>query len=211
MAFPNVQDPQAPSLPKPPVSLEAFLAWCDEDIHAEWVDEKVLIMSPASQIHQQLVVFLTVVLKFFTEEYGLGTVLNAPFSMRLGSVQSVREPDLLFVSTRHLDRLQETYLDGPADLAVEIVSKGSIGRDRGDKFVEYEQAGIPEYWLIDPERQQAEFYGLEADGRYHPMPLEGGVFRSAVLSGFWLRVDWLWADPLPKGLDVIRELGVLEG
>ncbi|MEJ7756097.1 MAG: Uma2 family endonuclease [Nocardioidaceae bacterium] len=56
---------------------------------------------------------------------------------------------------------QKTYLDGAADLAIEIISPESIGRDRGEKFVEYEAAGIREYWLIDPERRQAEFYRLE--------------------------------------------------
>jgi Uma2 family endonuclease len=54
-----------------------------------------------------------------------------------------------------------------------------VGRDRGDKFVEYEAAGVREYWLIDPDRKQAEFYQLAETGRYQLAALDGeGRFYS---------------------------------
>ena len=52
------------------------------------------------------------------------------------------------MASERLDRVHRTYLDGPADLVVEIVSPESAGRDRGEKYYEYEAAGIPEYWLL---------------------------------------------------------------
>lgn len=60
-----------------------------------------------------------------------------------------------FVAEEHLDRLQEMHLEGPADLVVEIVSPESRLRDRGEKFAEYELAGVSEYWLLDPELRRA--------------------------------------------------------
>jgi Uma2 family endonuclease len=117
-----------------------------------------------------------------------------------------RSPDLLFVATANLSRLQKTFLEGPADLVVVIISPDSRGRDRGDKFYEYEQGGVREYWLIDRLRKRAEFNQLGEDGLYHLAPIgEDGIFRSAVLPGFWLKVDWLWQDPLPPLLSVLRE------
>lgn len=117
-----------------------------------------------------------------------------------------REPDLLFVAREHQERLKDTYLDGPADLVVEIILPESIGRDRGEKFYEYEQAGIPEYWLLDPERRWAEFYQLDA-GRYRlVLGDETGEYHSAVLPGFWLRVDRLWQEPLPTPLRALAEI-----
>jgi len=195
------------------MTYEQFLAWADEDTLAEWVavpdtDEgEVTMTSPASNKHQDIARFLTALLSIYVETQQLGVVRPTPFQMKLE--RSGREPDLLFVATAHLDRLKETHLDGPADLAVEIASPESIGRDRGDKFVEYAQGGVPEYWLLDPRTQWAEFYQLEA-GRYRPV-LSGaeGVYHSAILPGFWLRVEWLWQDPLPRTLDVLRELGLL--
>jgi len=137
----------------------------------------------------------------------LGWVRSAPFQMKL---EHGREPDVLFVATEHLGRLRETFLDGPADLAIEIISPESVSRDRGEKYYEYEAGGVREYWLIDPLRQVAEFYRLDEGGRYGVV-LAGreGVYRSEVVAGFWLRVEWLWQEPLPKTLDVLRELGLL--
>jgi Uma2 family endonuclease len=118
--------------------------------------------------------------------------------MRLPTRPSGREPDVLFVATEHADRIRDTYLDGPADLAIEIISPESDARDRGHKFVEYEGGGVTEYWLIDPLRREAWFYQQAGDGRYHPGPIDAdGFYRSSVLSGFRLRVDWLWQQPLP--------------
>ena len=189
-----------------PMSYAEFLAWADEDTLAEWVNGEAIMTSPASNIHQDLSGFLESLLRIFVESRQIGIVRNAPFQMKL---EHGREPDLLFVAAAHLPRLQETYLDGPADLVVEIVSPESAGRDRGEKFIEYEAGGVLEYWLLDPQRQWAEFYLLQ-NGRYH-LAFAGaaGEYRSTVLPGFWLRTEWLWQRPLPTVLTVIRELGLI--
>ena len=190
------------------VGYEEFLAWADEDNLAEWVDGEVIMTSPASVSHQDLAGFLGSVLRTFVEQRDLGVTLVAPFQMKLEG--SGREPDLIFLARDHLDRLRTTYLAGPADLAVEIISPESVGRDRGEKFYEYEQAGIPEYWLLDPQARRAEFYQLDPAGVYQLIaPGQEGIYRSAVVPGFWLRVSWLWQQPLPRVLDVLRELGVV--
>jgi Uma2 family endonuclease len=192
------------------LSYEEFLAWCDEDTLAEWVNGEARMVSPASLRHQQLADFLLIIFRHWAETYDLGQVLSAPFQMHLPApVNAGREPDVLFIATAHLDRLRRTYLDGPADLVVEIISPESIGRDRGDKFVEYEQAGVREYWLLDPDRRQAEFYQVGADGRYR-LCLGGaeGTYESLVLTGLKLPLEWLWREPLPKVADALRELGL---
>lgn len=189
--------------PQARMTYQEFLAWADEDMLAEWVDGRVVMASPASRRHQELVGFLTSILRSFVDSRRLGVVLSAPFQMKL---EQGREPDLLFLAQEHVDRLQETYLDGPADLAIEIVSRESVARDRGDKFYEYEAGGVPEYWLIDSERQWAEFYRREG-GHYRPaFSDEQGVYRSTVVHDFWLRVEWLWQDPLPHPLRALGEI-----
>jgi Uma2 family endonuclease len=193
------------------MTFEEFLDWCDEDTWAEWVDGEVIVLSPASTRHQLIKMFLAQLLSTYVLERGLGQVLDAPFLMRLPEeMRRGREPDILFVTRENLGRLRETYLDGPADLVVEIVSPESWFRDRGEKFAEYEYAGIGEYWLIDPLRKRADFYFLDEGGRYRLVEADAdGVYRSQVLPGFWLRVGWLWQEPLPKVLDVLRELGLV--
>jgi Uma2 family endonuclease len=162
--------------------------------------------SPASNEHQDISGFLEALLRPFVEEHSLGLVRSAPFQMRLQ--HSGREPDLLFVAAEHAERMRNTYLDGAADLVVEVLSPESVGRDRGEKFYEYAQGGVPEYWLIDPTAQWAEFYRLGELGLYEPaFTGRAGIYRSAVVPGFWLRVEWLWQRP--RVLDALRELQII--
>ena len=209
----KTQTPTAPVSPMPParMTFEEFLEWADEDTWAEWVAGEVIILSPASKMHQSLNKFLTMSLGAFIEAYDLGQLLFAPFLMKLSTRLSGREPDLIFISKTHLDRLRDTYLDGPADLVIEIVSPESQARDRGEKFYEYEKAGVPEYWMLDQPRQQAEFYELDQDGRYQRIEIrDEGIFRSTVIEGLWLKVDWLWQDPLPTLMSVLKEWGLVK-
>lgn len=197
----------APSQPTR-MTYEEFLAWADEDTLAEWVDGEVIMTSPASDRHQDISRWLTSILSVFVESRNLGVIRAAPFQMKLE--HSGREPDLLFVAKDHLGAFRKTFLQGPADLVVEIVSPESLGRDRGDKFYEYAKGGVPEYWLIDPDQRLAEFYQLDAPGRYRLVAADDqGIYHSQVLPGFWLRIEWLWQQPLPQVLDVLKELEVV--
>jgi Uma2 family endonuclease len=190
--------------PSGKITYEEFLTWADEDTLAEWVDGEVIMYSPASRQHQDIAGFLFELLKNYVSVHNLGRVLFAPFQMKLESRPSGREPDLLFIATERLELLRETYLDGPADLVVEVISPESAGRDRGDKFYEYERAGVREYWLIDPERKQAEFYNLTDEGYYQVAPPDAeGRYRARVVPGFWLRVEWLWRDPPPSLMQLL--------
>jgi Uma2 family endonuclease len=205
-----IEEKQVKTPPPGPISFEEFMQWLDEDTRAEWVDGEIFMMSPASDQHQDLVEFLIVILRFFNETHQAGWLRVAPFVMRTSVHPSGREPDILFVTQERAHLVQPTFLDGAADLIVEVVSPESVGRDRGEKFVEYEAAGVREYWLIDPLRQQAEFYQLGSDGRYRPGSTDAdGVFRSLVLDTFWLRIGWLWQRPLPPVLSVLKELELL--
>ncbi|MBE3587530.1 MAG: Uma2 family endonuclease [Thermoanaerobacteraceae bacterium] len=208
-AFPYTAPKETPAKK---ISFEEFLAWYDEDIRAEWVDGEVIFLTPASLRHQEIKKFLCFILDMFVRLNKLGRVVDAPFLVHLPeSLRRGREPDVLFVKKERLHLLKETYLDGPPDLVVEITSPESFARDRGEKYLEYEAAGVSEYWLIDPERQQAEFYRLGPDNRYHLFTAdEKGVYRAAVLPGFWLKVDWLWQEEMPLVIDVLREMKLFD-
>ena len=196
--------------PKEKMSFEEFLDWCDEDTWAEWVDGEVIMASPASMKHQDIGSLLESVLRIYVESHDLGKVVRAPFVMRMENLARGREPDLLFIQKERLHLIEDTYLNGAADMVVEIVSPESIGRDRGDKFVEYESAGVREYWLIDPDRRTAEFYELADDMRYRVAFVgDDGFYHSKAIEGFRLKAEWLWQEPLPAALEVLRELKIL--
>lgn len=187
------------------ISFEDFLVKYDGQ-HAEWIGGKVILKMPASYRHQDVSDFLVSALRIWVEAKNAGVIRSSPLTMKLVKEKKGREPDILFVAKKNLKKLKPTFLDGAADLVIEIISPESRARDRGDKFYEYEAAGVKEYWLIDPERRQAEFYGLNKNGIFEFLPVDAdGKFRSRVLKNLELRVEWLWQEPLPTVLDVLKE------
>jgi Uma2 family endonuclease len=201
-------EPTVPARTSATLSYEQFLEVMDGE-HVEWVRGEIINMAPISDEHQDLGLFLLAVLRPFVEFHKLGKLRYEPFQMKAGPDLPGRSPDILFVATANLGRLQRTFLDGPADMVVEIISPDSQSRDRGEKFSEYERGGVREYWLLDPLRKQADFYTRGDDGIFRLLAISDGVFRSNVLPGFWLKTDWLWQAPLPGTIGVLKELGLI--
>ena len=204
-----------PIVPIAKISFEDFLVKYDGQF-AEWIDGEVIlthestprldIVKSESDKHQDLEGFLSAILRCYVEENDLGVIRTAPLVMKLSKLKRGREPDLFFVSNENLHRLKKNYLDGAADLVIEIISPESRGRDRGDKFYEYEKEGVKEYWLIDYERKQVEFYNLDKNGIYQlSLADENNIFHSKVLKNLELKVDWLWHEKLPGLLEVLKE------
>jgi Uma2 family endonuclease len=187
-----------------------WLAWFEHEGNVgEWVDGEVIVFMPPVVRHQLVSTFLVTLLNLFVTTRGLGMVLAEPFEMRLAAGRISRLPDILFLATRNLDRLDGKRLAGPADLVVEILSDDSVSRDRQRKMAEYATAGVEEYWIVDPRagRETTEFYDLAGEGRYDPIaPDADGLLRSKVLPGFWLDPAWLTHDPLPAPLPLLLQV-----
>ena len=193
--------------PPAPVSWEQFLAWAPDDWRVEWVAGEIIEMPPSNIDDLDTSVFLTTFLLLYVQRHGLGRIFHAGALMRLAQKPTGREPDLVFVRREHVERIKPTFVDGPADLAVEIVSPDSVTRDYREKLAEYEAAGIPEYWIIDPRQRTATFYQLDADGRYRAAQIgSDGIYTSREVTGFRLRVSWLWQRPLPTIDEALADL-----
>ena len=122
--------------------------------------------------------------------------------MRLEDQQRGREPDIIYVAPENEGRLLDNYLDGPADLAIEVVSPGSEAVDRGDKFKEYERGGVREFWLLDPHRREALFYIRGENGLFRAGAIHNGEYQSQVLPLVKLRVERLWEQPI--AIEILR-------
>lgn len=199
--------PPAPTRGRLFMPYEAYLDLDYEGGIVEWVNGEVIFHDMPTHTHQTVIEFLHILLGLFVRLHQMGLVRIAAYPMRAKEGGSGREPDVLFVTNEHMDRVTEKQLKGPADLAVEVVSDDSTTRDRRDKFSEYEEAGIREYWIIDPRpnRHRAAFYVLDEEGHYQPAPVNDGIYRSTVVPGFFLRVEWLWQDA-PDPLTALAEI-----
>jgi Uma2 family endonuclease len=194
-----------------PVTFEEYLKQYDGQ-HAEWhPDGTVEIVVSNNIYHIRMITFLIRLLSFYFEFRRVGQVIPAAFSQRLPGLPA-REPDLMLILNENLDRIKETYLDGPADIAIEVVSPESVARDYDDKFKEYAAGGVREYWLIDLERHVFDIHELSPKGRYERRPNDAqGRITSGLLSGFALDPAVLWQDTLPEGEDLLSLVGQLSG
>ena len=115
-------------------------------------------------------------------------VIAAPSDMVL-SPHRVMQPDVAFIAQDRL-RIIDRAIKGPVDLAVEVISLGTRNRDRIEKRDLYEQYGVKEYWIIDPEAQTVEVLYLE-DGRYRLLMRSTAeqIVSSRLLTGFELSVN----------------------
>ncbi len=173
-------------------------AWTEEDYFAlpdtnrivELSDGRLIMPTPASDPHQKASIELALALKQHVDANDLGEVRYAPMSVRLWEGK-IREPDVLFVRKEHSDRMGETVY-GPPDWVAEIISRGTRKTDEVDKRAEYAQAGIPEYWLIDPQRKTIRVFVLREGKTAYTLAATctpGQVARSETIEGFEVAVD----------------------
>lgn len=155
-----------------------------------------LIMSPApSFFHQEIVVRFYKLLEAWVEHHRLGKTALAPLDMVLAPRRSV-QPDVIFIAKERLGIIGER-VEGAADLVAEVLSPGTRRRDRLDKRDLYEQHGVKEYWLIDPEARTVEVLFLERGeyqlvGRWQPEEQAA----SRLLKGFKVPVRRLFEGAL---------------
>lgn len=161
----------------------------------ELSDGNLEVLEMPSDFHQLVLGRLFAWVFAFVTQHDLGHVRFAPLRVRLWPGK-FREPDLIFLSAAHADRIHEKYWDAP-DLAVEIVSPDDPDRDALVKQAEYARAGIPEYWLVNPESRTIEVYVLPPGAQEYRLGQTLGMadaLTSALFPGLELSVAALFAE-----------------
>ncbi|MGH7452428.1 MAG: Uma2 family endonuclease [bacterium] len=183
-------------LPDERFTYNEFCARIKETEKADLIHGEIIMSSPATIEHEISFFSLGAILYFYVNRRQLGLVIGSRAAMKFSDYEAP-EPDIMFIQKDRLHLLGKTEIFGPADLVVEIVSPGSRRLDFVEKKEIYAHYGVKEYWLIDRFRQQA-FFWKNVNGVWQDLPVnEHGIFRSEVVAGFWLRVDWLFAtEPL---------------
>lgn len=149
---------------------ETYYAMTDESVLYEMI-RGVLVKKPMPDLaHQEVVGAICYELSMLMKREKLGKV-SLPVDIVL-SPQDVFQPDILVILNEHRERIQKRCVLGAPDLVIEVTLPGSKLYDRVNKHMAYEQAGIPEYWLVDPCIQSVELFALE-QGKYRSL----GKFR----------------------------------
>lgn len=159
----------------------------------EFSDGYVEVLPMPTMYHQLVAAYLYGLLLAFVSSRKLGTVMYAGIRVRI-SGQKYREPDVLFLAAEHEEWAGNKYWTG-ADLVMEVVSEGDADRERDlkNKRKEYAEAGIPEYWIVDP--QEGAVLVLRLRGKQyvaHSQCGKGMKAESRLLPGFAVSVDELF-------------------
>ncbi|TWT41770.1 hypothetical protein RAS1_28920 [Phycisphaerae bacterium RAS1] len=183
-------------------AVEDYLEIADEDFKVEYADGELIVHSPATLRHEDIGLFLGMLVRDYVSRQRLGFVWGPNAVMQLAPSRYF-SPDLSFLSSANDSRMMNERVVGPMDLAVEILSKSTRAYDRGDKLNAFLAGRVPEVWLIDPDETTFEARVLHGDV-YRAHTLREGRWTSSVIPGFSLDVAWLWRKPLPS----LAECGV---
>ncbi len=139
---------------------DAYATLPDDGKRYEIIDG-VLYMAPASPMewHQRAANRLATYLTEHVEFTGLGRVYPT-FNVVL-TPKNVVQPDILVVLNNNLAQITNSHIVGGPDLVVEIASPSTTKLDRSKKYNLYAQAGVKEYWIIEPTEYTIEVLTLQ--------------------------------------------------
>lgn len=176
--------------------------WAEEDYLllpgnrlVEYSHGIVEVLSMPSPAHQFITLLLYRLLYRYVQAAGAGFVLTAPTRVKLWAGK-YREPDVLFMFQRNRRRIRQQYWEG-ADLVMEVVSPDDPLRDLETKRREYAQAGIAEYWLVNPLDETITVFTLPEDASVyavHGIYNRSSTAESRLLPGFIVDVDACFAE-----------------
>jgi Uma2 family endonuclease len=160
-----------------PYTFNDFCALVPDGEKADLIDGVIYMASPDNLEVARLLSWLFRLLCEFVEARDLGEVYPLRVAFRLDN-GAAPEPDIGFLSKRNLRRAYRNYIEGPPDLAIEIVSPESAERDYVSKRQLYEKHGVREYWILDEGLKKIVLPRLDATGHYREVPLRKGILRT---------------------------------
>jgi Uma2 family endonuclease len=186
-------------------TFEDFCLLVQDGQKADLIDGVIYMASPDNMDANDLFVWLMRLLADIVEINDLGKVNGSRAAYRVNDRNSP-EPDIAFIRRGRTNLVRRGFVNGPPDLAMEIVSPESVERDYETKRELYQDAGVAEYWIVDEVEQKVTLLRLAANGKYREIRPKKGELHSQVVPGFWIRPEWLWQNPLPKKVDVLKLL-----
>ena len=187
------------------LTADEFLDWLQPKIYADLIAGEIIMHSPVSLRHADVLNFVHLLLAFFVEEKSLGKVHRENVAVRLDQ-RSVFMPDLCFFTNEQVRELKPNFAPIAPTLVVEVLSPSSIARDERQKFAAYETHKVKEYWILDPDRQMHKFYRHTGE-LFKPFnDARTDLVESTAVPGFFLRRSWLNSAPLPLVKDCLRDV-----
>jgi Uma2 family endonuclease len=186
------------------VSEEEYLrVWAEQ--HYEWVDGE-LIKVPGNFTHNELILHLLILLRTYFVFRPIGKLLSPPFMLQFdpSNKRRYREPDIMvLLNESSVGTFTDTAVIGAADICIEVVSPESVMRDYSTKLLEYQDAGVREYWLIDRENETAIFHVRNERNYFTIAPLNTAVYVTPLLPGLKIDTTLFWQESVTNSVAIV--------
>ena len=158
-----------------------------EGRRAELIDGQLYDMAPPSRVHQKLIMELSSTIRNFIKDHnGTCEVYAAPFAVNIDAEdKDWVEPDISVICDQ--SKLDDRGCNGAPDLVVEVVSPSSRRMDYSTKNALYSEAGVREYWIVDPEKERTTVYRYEEDAAPTIFPFADDI-SVGIFSGLAINV-----------------------
>ena len=163
----------------PRTAMEVF-NMLPEGTRCEVIDNTIYMSPSPTSTHQEILGNIYTDLNVFIRQHQLGKVFINPLDVYLSNEADVVQPDLLFVSTANLFKVQNKGIIGAPDLVLEILSSNS-NHDTKVKFDLYQSNGIDQYIIIEPNTKAVWHYKLIGN-EYEQLPTQNGILKLHTLN-----------------------------
>jgi Uma2 family endonuclease len=187
-----------------PIDFERWLT-LTQDLDTELVKGVMLVKMAAKYPHEWIFMWLASILRQFTGNLGLGVVLGSRTAVKIDRHDG-RLPDILFVRADNTAIIRTDAIYGAPDLVIEIVSTYDRRADLISLETDYCAVGVPEIVFIDPQKKQVRLVRKTEAGEYQNTVLTTGRLELRCVPGFWIEVDWIFAQTPPDAFDVTSKL-----
>ena len=178
-----------------PVTVNEFHRLVPDGQKADLLNGVIYMASPDTRRSDRLGGFIKFWMQGYAAVQGLGEVYGSRFAFELSQFRAP-EPDVAFVRTERLHLVSERRMVGGPDIAVEVVSRDSRQRDYGEKKQLYAEAGVAEYWIVDPEKQTLDLYRRSGNElQLFRQFASNETFESPLVPGFRLTVSDVFSEP----------------
>jgi Uma2 family endonuclease len=184
----ETETPLAPRAGLGPYREADYLGLPDEP-RCELLYGRLFVMSAPTARHQHVVLRIARTLADCADRHG-DQALVSPIDVVLAD-HSVVQPDVIYVSAARSSIVRDR-VEGAPDLVVEVLSPGTARRDLGEKLRVYAEAGVAEYWIVDPGHETFEFLVRADAGSFRLRVPDGPIYRSETIPGLELDLEAFW-------------------
>lgn len=186
-----------------PIDFETWLQAAPE-LDTELVGGVMVDRMAAQYPHEWIFAWLISILRQFVIHRKLGDVLGSRTAVKI-SGNNGRLPDILFVREDNKGIIRKDAIYGVPDVVIEIVSENDHSYNLFPLETDYRSLGVPEIVFIDPQKRRVRFLTKSAAG-YDEANLTMGRLQFVSVPGFWIEIEWLFAEEKPDEFDTTRAL-----